>query len=286
MREHKKDTIVGWRTGGLVAINFSQTSLINWAAGGQNSIAGNSLVSLFANYRKDKDAWDNALDLGYGLLRQGSDDLRKTDDKIDLVSKYGRIAYENWYFAALFNFKTQMMPGYNYPNVDDVISDFLAPAYTLFAAGMDYKPSKDFNLFISPLTGKITTVNNKALSNVGAFGVAPGKMNRAEFGGYIRLLYKTELLENVSIQNKLDLFSNYLEKPKNIDVNWEVLLSMKINQYITASIATHLIYDDDIKIDIDTNKDGIIDKSGPRTQFKEVFAVGFSYKFAKTSKQK
>ena len=174
------------------------------------------------------------------------------------------------------------MPGYNYPNVDDVISDFCAGIYFV-CAGMDYKPSKDFNLFISPLLRKITTVNNKALSNVGAFGVAPGKMNRAEFGGYIRLLYKTELLENVSIQNKLDLFSNYLEKPKNIDVNWEVLLSMKINQYITASIATHLIYDDDIKIDIDTNKDGIIDKSGPRTQFK-VFAVGF-HKFAKTSKQ-
>lgn len=291
LREQKKDTLTGWNTGGMISLNFSQTSLTNWAAGGQNSLAGNGLVSLFGNYRKKKMTWDNTLDLGYGLLRQGKEDVRKTDDKIDLLSKYGREASGSWYFAGLLSFKTQMMPGYNYPNDSVVISRLFAPAYTLIAVGMDYKPSDNLNFFISPLTGKFTFVTDDSLANAGAFGVTPaeydnvgtlitaGKKSRAEIGGYLRFFYKKELIENVTLQSKLDMFSNYLEEPQNIDINWEVLIAMKINKFITATIATHLIYDDDIMIDVDTNNDDVYDAKGPRTQFKEVFAVGFSYKF-------
>jgi len=279
-------------------LNFSQTSLTNWAAGGQNSIAGNGLVSLFANYKKKKMFWANSLDLGYGMLRQGKDDVRKTDDKIDLFSKYGREASGNWFFAGLFSFKTQMTPGYNYPNDSIIISDLLAPAYALFAVGMDYKPTDNLNLFISPLTGKFTYVNSEILANEGAFGVTPaeyddlgtlikkGSKTRAEVGGYVRFSYKKELFENVTVDNKLDLFSNYLNNPQNIDINWEVLISLKVNKFITATISTHLIYDDDIMIEVDTNGDGTPDRKGPRTQFKEVFAIGFSYKFSKLPQTK
>nr|MBP9083784.1 DUF3078 domain-containing protein [Bacteroidia bacterium] len=95
----------------------------------------------------------------------------------------------------------------------------------------------------------------------------------------IRALYKKDIIENVNLQTKLELFSNYLEDPQNIDVNWEVLISMKVNKYITATLATQLIYDDNTIIAVDNNSDGIIDEAGPRTQFKEVLGVGFSYKF-------
>jgi hypothetical protein len=292
LREQKKDTLTGWNTGGMISLNFSQTSLVNWAAGGENSFAGNGLVSLFGNYQKNKMSWDNTLDIGYGMLKQGKDDVRKTDDKIDLLSKYGREASGNWYYAGLLSFKTQMAPGYNYPDDSVVISRFFAPAYALIAVGMDYKPSDNLNLFISPLSGKFTFVNDQTLANAGAFGVTPaeyndmgtlikaGKKSRAEIGGYLRFLYKKDIVENVSLQNKLDLFSNYLDKPQNIDINWEVLISMKVNKFITATIATQLIYDHDIQI---TDKD---DRTGPRTQFKEVFAVGFSYKFNRERKEK
>jgi hypothetical protein len=291
LRDQQKDTIYGWTNGGMISLNFSQTSLTNWASGGQNSFAGNGLVSLFAGYKEQKMAWDNSLDIGYGMLRQGKDDLRKTDDKIDLFSKYGREAFGSWFIAGMASFKTQMTPGYNYPNDTLIISDLFAPAYALVAVGMDYKPTKDLNLFLAPLTGKFTFVSNQALADAGAFGVDPavydnlgnlitaGKKNRSEIGGYLRFFYKTDLLENVTLQNKLDLFSNYINNPQNIDINWEVMLSMKINKYITFTIATHLIYDDDITVEIDKNGDGIIDEKGPRTQFKEVMAIGFSYKF-------
>lgn len=298
LRDQKKDTLTGWHTGGMMSLNFSQTSLINWAAGGENSIAGNGLVSLFGNYRKKKMTWDNSLDIGYGMLRQGKDDVRKTDDKIDFLSKYGREASGDWYFAGLLSFKTQMAPGFNYPNDSVYISRLFAPAYTLIALGMDYKPTDNLTMFISPVTGKFTFVSDDSLANAGAFGVTPaeydnlgtlitaGKKSRAELGGYLRFFYKKDLFENVGFQTKLDLFSNYLNNPQNIDINWEVLISMKVNRFITATIATHLIYDDDIMIDVDRSGDGIIDGKGPRTQFKEVFAVGFSYKFNQARKPK
>jgi hypothetical protein len=102
---------------------------------------------------------------------------------------------------------------------------------------------------------------------------------RYEFGGYVRLFFKKDLMKNVNLQTKLDLFSNYLHNPQNIDINWEVLISMKVNKYITATINTQLLYDDDVMIAVDENGDGTPDSSGPRTQFKEVIGVGFSYKF-------
>jgi hypothetical protein len=272
----------------VFAVNFAQTSLTNWAAGGQNSLAVNGLFSVFANYKKDKNVWDNSLDIGYGVLKQGkgkNNNFMKTDDKIDFLSKYGREAFKNFYYAALLNFKTQMAPGYNYPNDSVKISNLFAPAYLLAALGMDFKPNGYFSAFIAPFTAKFTFVNNKALSEAGAFGVTPGEKVRSEIGGYIRVIYsrndfKSEFLKNVSFTTKIDLFSNYLDKPQNVDVSWETLIAMKVNKYLSFNFNTHLLYDDNTKIKVDRNKDGIIDTyPGSRIQFKEIFGVGFSYKF-------
>ncbi|HHN48543.1 MAG TPA: DUF3078 domain-containing protein [Bacteroidales bacterium] len=279
LRKAKEDLPEGWQTGGLLSLSFSQLSLTNWAAGGQNSVSGNGLVSLFADFRKESLIWNNTLDIGYGLMKQGSDDLIKTDDKIDLLSKFGLKASEHWFYAGLLNFKTQMAPGYAKPGDEEAISNLLAPAYLLGALGMDYKPSGDFSLFLAPLTAKITIVNDDVLAATGAFGVDPGKNSRSEFGGYIRAAYKTDIAENITFQTKADFFSNYLDKPQNIDINWETLLLMKVTEYITVSFATHLIYDDDVMIGIDSNDDGTIDKSGPRTQFKQLLGIGLSYTF-------
>ena len=134
----------------------------------------------------DNTSWDNSLDVGFGLLKQGSDDLRKTDDKFDFVSKYGRKAFNDFYYAALLNFKTQLAPGYKDPDYTNKISDFFAPAYLLAALGLDYKPTPHFSAFFAPVTGKITFVTDQALSDDGAFGVTPGEKSLSEFGGYFR----------------------------------------------------------------------------------------------------
>ena len=264
LRAVNADTLMGWKKGGIVAINLAQTSLTNWAAGGQNSFTLNGIFSAFANYKKGKSAWDNSLDLGYGFLKQGKDaSYTKTDDKFDFLSKYGREAFKKFYYSALMNFKTQMRPGYKYPDTENKISDIFAPAYLLIAIGMDYMPNQYFSAFIAPLTAKITFVNDPVLSAAGAFGVTPGEKSRSEIGGYIRAIYtkndfKNEFLKNVSFTSKIDLFSNYSDNPQNIDVNWETLLALKVNKFISANITTQLIYDDNVKIPIDRNNDGII----------------------------
>lgn len=280
LKEQNADTLSGWIKGGTFSINTSQTSLTNWAAGGQSSVSVSGLLSVSADHHGDKTLWENSLDLGYGNVWQGkTTGWRKTDDKVDFTSKLGLKASEKLYYAALANFKTQMAPGYKYPDDSTVISRILAPGYLLGALGIDYKPNESFNAFIAPLTLKMTIVNDEDLSEDGAFGVEPGKKLYNQFGAYIRLFGKKTLMENVVFQSKLDLFSNYIHKPQNIDVSWETLLSMKVNKFISATLSTHLLYDDDIKIPVDTNDDGITDKTGPRVQFKEVLAVGFSVIF-------
>ena len=281
LRTITSDTTQSWKTGGIVTLSFSQMALSHWAAGGQSSISGNGLLNVFANYRSKKVNWDNSLAIGYGIMQRKSESPVKTDDRIEINSKYGRVIKDNLYYALLLGIKTQMASGYEYPNdtTRNKISNFLAPGYVLLAAGLNYKPVKNMDLFFAPITGRITVVNDKKLSQSGAFGVTPGQMFRSEFGGYLRLAYRAELVQNVSLQTKADFFSNYIKKPQNIDVNWDLLLSMKVNKFISATVSTSLIYDDDVMILSPTAEEP--NHKGPRTQLKEIIGVGFSYKFLK-----
>ena len=158
---------------------------------------------------------------------------------------------------------------------------------------MDYKTDNGvFTLFISPATLKSTIVNDQQLANAGAYGVEAaeyntagvlikeGKVVRYELGGYIRAQFKKDIAKNVNLASKLELFSNYLDRPQNIDVNWEVLLNMKINKFLTCNVATQLIYDHDIPVPVERTIDGVKEMgTGPRLQFKEVLSLGLSVKF-------
>lgn len=268
------DTIAGWKTGIVTGINLAQTALVNWSAGGESSVAFNGMLSTFANYKDTTSEWINTLDVGYGVLQQGAKGkFIKTDDRFDLLSKYGVKAFSDFNYAVLANFKTQFASGYNYPNDSVRISNFLAPAYLVVAVGMNYVPNNYFNAFLAPFTGKMTIVNDSALSASGAYGVDPGKRLKGEFGGYARIIYtrsdfKGEFLKNIALTSKLDLFSNYLKNPQNIVFNWENLIAMKVNKYISVSINTHLMYDANIRVNGEKAK----------LQFKEILGVGFFLK--------
>jgi Protein of unknown function (DUF3078) len=271
--QEKADSLKPWKFTGETSLSFSQVSLSNWAAGGESSMGGNSFLKLAGVYTKDRNMWENKLDLAYGLLKQGDEGMRKTDDKMFFSSSYGYKASKNWYYNAILSFKSQFTDGYKYPNDSVEISRFLAPAYILAGIGMDYKPNDKFSMMISPIANRITIVNDDTLSAQGAYGVDPGKKSRWEFGGSFIINIKRELVKNVSLTSKLELFTNYADNPQNVDINWEVFINMKINEFLSANISTSLIYDDDVSI---TDDDG---KIGPRTQFKEVFGIGLSYKF-------
>ncbi len=183
-----------------------------------------------------------------------------------------------------------MAPGYTYDDAAStktMISDLFAPAYLLAALGFDYKPSDHFSAFIAPLTGKITFVEDKQLSDEGAFGVKPGQKSLSEFGGYLRAIYtkndfKLEFLKNVTFSTKVDLFTNYLKNPQNVVVNWETLIAFKVNKFLSASINTQLAYDDKIKIPVIRN--GEPTSIGSLVQFKEILGVGFAYSFKSFNK--
>jgi hypothetical protein len=258
------DTLKFWHYNGMASLNFSQTSFSkNWQAGGQSSLAGLGLFNISAKYAKDKSAWDNMLDIKYGLTKQGNEDIRKTDDNFEILSKYGYQAFEKWFYSAMFNFKTQMTDGKHETNRDSVISKFLAPAYILASLGMDYKEGDVFSLFLAPVTGKITLVFNDAFSDEGRFGVDPGNKARIELGALLKTMLAKEIIKNVTLNSKLGMFYNYLEEPQ-VDIDWEVLVNMKINQYISTNLVTQLLYDKD-QVD--------------EVQFKEIFGVGLTYKF-------
>lgn len=275
--QEKADTTLGWKYPSIISFTVSQSSFSDWAAGGENSYSINGLTNLAANYKSDKSLWENDLLFAYGILHQeGFGDPRKSDDKIEFSSKYGYKASEKWFYSGLLQFKTQFAVGYKYNDDDtkDTISAFLAPGYFNLALGMNYVPSKSFSVFIGPISGKSTIVLDDTLSAHGAFGVDPGENIRNEFGGSIKAVYKKDIMKNVNLFTKLELFSNYMENPQNIDVDWQMLLTMKINKLLSANINLHLIYDDDTK-----TTDDLGNPKGPKVQFKEVFGVGFSYKF-------
>lgn len=269
-------TIKGpWSYKGMTSLNFSQVSLTNWAQGGKSSYAINGLAALNFNYTEGSNSWANSLDIGYGIQKIGEESPMKTDDHLELVSKYGRQTSKNWLLTGMLNFKTQFTEGFQQTETGKVIiSDILSPGYFLLSVGMEYKKDDSFFALLSPATGKITVVANDSLSNVGSFGVEPGKKMRSEFGGLVKIGANIDLMENVNLSTTLDLFSNYFENPQNIDISWKALINMKINEYLSANISTHLIYDDDIDW---VDQEGT--SQGPKVQFKEMVGIGFSYKF-------
>lgn len=277
-----------WKLHSTFGLNGTQTSFINWSAGGRNNISALGSIVAGAEYTKDKVKWSNDFIFALGglkyLEKDSEEGLQKTDDRIELSTNIGYELRENLYLSLLGGFRTQMLDGFAYPNDSIRVSTFLAPAYVNLALGLEYTKNDGFSVFVSPLAMKLTIVNDAVLANSGAFGVDPaiydslgnvlteGKRSRAEFGAYARIQFNKTLAKNIDLRSKIELFSNYLEKPQNIDVNAEVMFDFKINSWLTTSLQWMLIYDDDIRI---TDANG---NTGPRTQFKSVFGLGLSVK--------
>lgn len=294
----QKDT--SWKSSGLFGINFSQTALSNWAGGGQNNIALNSILNYQLIYAKGIHYWENKLDAQFGLIRTGESEIfKKNLDQLLFLTKYNVKAFKKyWFYAAQADYRTQFAPGYIYKNdsiVGRATSDMNSPGYIQLSLGMDYKPTDYFSITLAPLAGKITVVNRQYLADEGAYGVqkavrdtagniiTPGQRVRAEFGGKLIVKFKKELVKNITLDSYLDLFSNYMNNPENIDVVFNNLLSIKLNKFFSFTILSQMIYDNDIITIKDSNNNGKFDDPGdvygPRLQMMNTLAFGFSYKF-------
>jgi len=273
-----KDSI--WTKSGVLGLNISNVSLVNWNGGGQSALSGNVFGTFKAFRTTALSKWETNLSLAYGLQNTEVTGTRKTDDRIEFATKYGEKAFGNWNYTALLTFRTQFAAGYQYPNDTTVnkISNFLAPGYIQGSVGIENKVTEHLTVYISPVTAKFTVVMDDDLNAQGAYGVDTNQVLRSEFGGSMRIAYSREIMKNVTYTTTLDLFSNYNNNPQNIDVNFDNLLTFKVNDFINASISATLIYDHDIKLPI-YNDEGDIVKTGPRTQQKYVLNLGLQYKF-------
>jgi hypothetical protein len=266
-----------WKKGGVFNVNFNQSALSNWAAGGENSsLSLASFFNAYAFYKKGRHSWDNTLDMAYGFVNTTSLGQRKSDDRIDLLSKYGYEIAKYWYLGGLINFRTQFAKGYAYPgnNSKVLTSDFFAPAYVLLSPGINFKPNDNFSVFVSPVTARWVFVNNDSLAGVGAYGVDSGKKVRTEFGAFASVSYLQKISASAVYSGRLDLYSNYLHNPQDIGVYWTNLLAVKVTKVISITLSVNIIYDNDIKT---VKSDGTA--GGPSAQVQEVMGIGLSFKF-------
>ncbi|MCO5250095.1 MAG: DUF3078 domain-containing protein [Candidatus Kapabacteria bacterium] len=266
-----------WDKGMFIGLNFSNTGLSNWAGGGQNAINVSSLLNLHANMKKENSSFQNSLEMAYGMTKLGKFGLRKSDDRLILVSNYGYKAAKSLEYSALLDFRTQFTKGYNYDKIDAItgeylyISNFMSPGYLNVGLGMSYKPDDYFQLYLSPISNRIIFVLDDTLSAQGAYGVEPGKNIKSELGATMALQYERKVYENINFKSRLTIFAPY-EHFTTMVVNSETLMTFKINKYMNASISVEMIYDHNINV---TRDNGTI---GPALQLKHVLAIGIGYK--------
>ena len=261
-QEKKADSTSNWTKKGAFTLLFNQSSFSNWIAGGENSVAGTVSVNYDFNYKSRDWSFDNKLIAKYGISNISGSGTRKTDDQFELNSLLGKKASTNWSYSFFTNIRTQFTTGYDYSTPTKTeTSGFFAPGYITFGPGMLYKKSDNFNINLSPLSSKATLVSNQF---AGLYGTDPGKTSRYELGFYAALYYKAVLMENVTIENIFNAYSNYLETPQNIDINYQVNFIMQINKYLSTNLSFHMIVDDN---------------ASSQVQFKEVFGLGVNYIF-------
>ena len=242
---------------------FNQSAFSNWTAGGTNNIAGTLGVNYDFNYAKGDLTWDNKIVVAYGLSKNKGEDQKKTDDRLEFNSLLGKKAGGLWYYSWFFNFKTQMDSG-DSPDAPVKISHFFSPAYFQTGPGMLWKKSDNLKVNIAPATARVIMVHDHFTQFGSSFGVDQGDTSRFEFGAALGAYYKVNLMANVSMENILNLYSNYLENPQNVDLDYTMNLVMKVNKYLSANLSFQSIYDDNAYRGFQT---------------REVFGVGVNFGF-------
>ena len=257
----KKEDKDGWKRGGNISFLFNQSAFNNWLAGGANNISGTLGLNYDFNYTKGDWTWDNKLIASYGLTKIKKEAVQKTDDRLELNSLLGKRASGYWYYSAFLNFKTQMS---STSVGGEQTSHFFSPAYFQFGPGMLWKKSDNLKINIAPATSKLILIHEDLTKNGAAFGVEQGDSSRYELGAAVNAYYKLNVMKNVSVENILNLYSNYLEDFQNVDIDYTVNVVMTINKYLSANLSMQAIYDDNAYRGFQT---------------KEIFGLGVNYGF-------
>lgn len=271
-----------WTYYSEVEIAMSQGKLANWASGGENSLSLLSNLRYFWNYNRNKTSWENWVHYRFGFMKNGSEEIRKNEDRFELNSKVGQKAFKHWYYTAQFNALTQLFNSFEYPKDKDrkLVANFMSPGYFTLSLGMDFKPNNNFSLILSPIAGKWNFVRDTAKIEANRYGISEeSKRYRREAGAQLNLMSKlNNLLKIMDMSNELKIFMSYERKDKYINegkeneerkhipltANWKLTLNFKINYFMSASIYTETIYDENYS---------------RKLQFKENLNLGVKFRF-------
>lgn len=280
-----------WKLGGKAYTGFTQTYINDyWAKGGNSTASVMATLDYDADYKKDKVSWENGVNAKLGMIyylpEEGTETLRnlhKNTDYLEMNSRFGYSAFKEWYYSAEANFKSQFFVGYKNNNSENPNSALLSPAYLTFSGGFDYKPNKKYSMFLAPLSVKTTYVTDERVDET-SFGLLEGARRKARVGLSGKVQYKTEITNDISISTKNSIFVNYgtntdgesqfLKVP---DFDSQTTLNFRVNQFVTTQLNFHFIYDKDVQSKW-TDSAGI-EQTGTKLQVKQLFTLGFSYKF-------
>jgi hypothetical protein len=280
-----------WRLHSEASFILNQASLTNWVKGGESTVSGATDMTGYADYNNKKlDLLsNNYIRFKFGLIKSGDNRLQKNSDLLETNSKINHKAFGMFDFSAIMLFKTQIAKGYNYPNDSVAVSKFLNPGVFTFGLGLDFKPNKTTSVNFSPLSYKVTFVTDtgklKGEIDQTLYGIPRGKKSLHEPGASLLITNEFKPVRNVSITNRLQLFTNYIHDPQNIDVDWEMIATVKLNWFTDIRLNTELIYDDKTKTpEMDKNGKPVLDEFGntkksARIQFKELLGFSFVFRF-------
>jgi hypothetical protein len=281
--QKKFEVVAPWEYGGNGSFGLTQTYLNNWKGGGKSAFAMLIVLKGYANYSDKKIRWENSGEVRNGWIRQGGDidQTQKNDDKLELISRLGINAFDHWFYSTEVDFTTQFFNGYNYPDKKKIISSFMSPARTLIKVGLDYKPNKNFSLFLSPFTSKTVYVRDTVHVDQTKYGIAADKKSMWEPGMNADIRYKIDFTPQISYETKYKMFINYQEPFKKLDINWENSVVAQLTNRISMNVMLYMLYDDNV-----TFPTGKLDANGkeiykPKLQTKELMTIGFSYKLSK-----
>ncbi len=266
---------------------MSQTYLSpNWTQGGESSLSTTiDILSKVTYNNKDTNTqWISLARFKFGTIWTKEKGNRINNDLLELDSKYNRNAWGKIGFSASFYMKTQLAKGFSYPNDSVAVSKFLNPGTITVGLGAEYKPMEKTTINMAPLSYKTTFVLDTAHIDQTRHGIAADQTAKRELGLQVVLSNEIKPFKDLTMINRMRLFSNYLYKPQNVDVDWEMILEQKINWFFSVRLNLHLIYDDDRRSPVYDEAGNVIllpdgsIREAATPQFKEFLGLTLSFK--------
>jgi len=257
---------------GVTQFTFNQAYFENWVSGGESSMTGLFSVDYNINYEGVEGwIWDNKIMLSIGTTYlSGNSFFKKADDRIEINSVLSKKVNTYWNYSAYFNFRSQLLPGYRYFKKDgedqkEKVSRILSPAIIQLGLGWYYKEDDKAWFNIAPLAARGIFVSKDYTQNLSPgkkyFGVEKDANNIISMGASLSGFIHSNLMENITMENKFNFYVNYLYNIKNVDFEWNANIRLKVNDKISSNLIIHLQYDDDLI---------------SRLQIRELFGLGLS----------